>query len=127
MYEQVLYLGKITSAAHRKASPSCIDDALEKFRAHNQLEEQKIRQLSLPAPVNGSLSLPVAKLHRHNDEMLHGHSELRHLFASKLGTQEEEEPTDAQVQNQSINSSVFKHSEQALKNLSNRLESKLVS
>lgn len=126
----MLYLGKITSLVHRKARLTCIDEALEKFRAHNKLEELKNRQSSLPAPVNGSLSLPVAKLQRHcntGDEPAHNHAEVRHTFTSTLGGTKEEEEPDTQTQNQSASSSVFKHTEQALKSLSYKLDSKLVS
>ena len=125
----MLYLGKITSLVHRKARPTCIDEALEKFRAHNKLEELKNRQLSLPAPVNGSLSLPVAKLQRHSnigDETGPSHPE-KHTFMSTLGGTKEEEEPDPQMQNQSLGSSLFKHTDQALKSLANRLDSKLVS
>ena len=77
---QVLYLGKIKSVSHRKAPPTFIDDVLEKFRAHNQMEEQKVRQTSLPVP--GQLAKP-------NGLTCH---DLRSMFSAKLvDTQEEEE------------------------------------
>lgn len=121
----MLYLGKIKSVSHRKAPPTFIDDVLEKFRAHNQQEEQiKGRQTSLPMPTSSS-HFQIAKFPRPNSmtDMGDNH-EFRHMFTSKLvRTQEEEESGEIQPTHPSNNTlAILKQTEEVLKTLSDRME-----
>lgn len=125
---EVLYLGKIKSVSHRKAPPTFIDDVLEKFRAHNQLEEQRVRQTSLPVHTAISSFLQTARFPRPtsmNDicgdtrEVYEG----RHIFTRKLvDTQEEEETSEAQSTATADTLSILKQTEEVLKTLSDRIE-----
>jgi len=114
--------------SHRKAPPTFIDDVLEKFRAHNELEEQKVRQTSLPA--QSSSFLQTAKFPRPTSlSDICGDNrdiyETRHVFTSKLvDTQEEEESAEAQPAIAASNNtlSILKQTEEVLKTLSDRME-----
>ena len=124
---QVLYLGKIKSVSHRKAPQTFIDDVLEKFRAHNELEQQK-RQMSLPFPASGSAHLQMSRIPRPTsmNDMGDGRDthDFRHMFTRTLvGTQEEEEsgeiqPTLAKNDN---TLAILKQTEEVLKSLSDRI------
>lgn len=121
-------MGKIKSVSHRKAPPTFIDDVLEKFRAHNQLEEQRVRQTSLPVHTAISSFLQTARFPRPtsmNDicgdtrEVYEG----RHIFTRKLvDTQEEEETSEAQSTATADTLSILKQTEEVLKTLSDRIE-----
>ncbi len=115
--------------SHRKAPPTFIDDVLEKFRAHNEQEEQKGRQMSLPVHTNSSF-LQMARFPRPtsmNDVCGENRDiyEARHAFASKLvDTQEEEESCEPQspITDNHNTLSILKQTEEVLKSLSDRME-----
>ncbi len=116
--------------SHRKAPPTFIDDVLEKFRVHNELEEQKGRQMSLPVQASSSSFLQTARFPRPTSlSDICGDNrdtyETRHMFTSKLvDTQEEEEFAEAQPAIATSNStlSILKQTEEVLKTLSDRME-----
>ena len=98
-------MGKIKSVSHRKAPPTFIDDVLEKFRAHNEMEEQKVRQTSLPVP--GQLTSKPNGLTCHD---------LRSMFARKLvDTQEESDESPAAADNKTL--AILQQTGQVLQNL----------
>ena len=91
--------------SHRKAPPTFIDDVLEKFRAHNEMEEQKVRQTSLPVP--GQLTSKPNGLTCHD---------LRSMFARKLvDTQEESDESPAAADNKTL--AILQQTDQVLQNL----------
>lgn len=125
-----MYLGKIKTASHRKVGPTFIDDVLEKFRAHNQQEERRGRQTSLPVHPTESHN-QIFRFPRPNSlsEMGESH-ELRHIFTSKLvRTQEEEESSESQpnLVNSDNTLAILKQTEAVLKTFSNRIEHQNVS
>lgn len=84
-------MGKIKSVSHKKAPPTFIDDVLEKFRVHNQLEEQKTRQMSLPASVKDTsqlIKLPKLPL---ADDVGAIRNETRHILRE---SGDQKQPTD---------------------------------
>ena len=124
---QVLYLGKIKSVSHRKAPPMFIDDVLEKFRAHNQLEEQKTRQTSLPVKNTSNFFKPMRQLSA--DEFNFNNHEVRSICGTKLvDTQEEEESNDTQVALMNANNTlaILKQTEVVLQNLTNNMEVEVI-
>jgi len=123
----VLYLGKIKSVSHRKAPVTFIDDVLEKFRTHDQRqnEEQKIRQTSLPVPVKGSLQCLSRSPGRAS--FLIGGDEGSSI-CRLVDTKEEEETADTPHSvNGSCNTlSTLKQTEEALKTLSQQIDARQV-
>lgn len=128
----MLYLGKVKSVSHRKAPPSFIDDVLEKFRAHNELEEQRTRQTSLPVHVHANPLLH--HLSRMSKQIsltdIADTHEARHTFSSRLvDTKEEEETPESQSVTAGKNNTlaILKQTEEVLKSLSERTERRTVS
>lgn len=100
-----------------------IDDVLEKFRAHNQLEELKIRQTSLPVRNSSNLFKPIRQLSA--DEFNFNSHEMRSICGTKLvDTQEEEESNDTQLALMNANNTlaILKQTEVVLQTLSNNME-----
>jgi len=116
----VLYLGKVKSVSHRKAPPTFIDDVLEKFRTHDQQEQEqqqqlKFRQNSLPVRRIASFSklIPQSSIEELSTNPTNEH---RCLSSNRLvDTQEEEGLADNVL-------SILKNTEVALQSLSNNIE-----
>ena len=115
----MLYLGKVKSVSHRKAPPTFIDEVLEKFRTHDQKEQLRIRQYSLPIRSNGHFSKLF--LQSSIEEINTNPQESQTLTSNRLVDTQEEEETDAKKA-----LSILEKTEVALQNLSNNIETEVI-